>query len=486
MNIVELNSSNSWKNELKDWVTRKKAPASPVEFAIRASNGFYKPGRHHWFLNDYLLKVTSGEIDRLLMCLPPGHGKSMLTSEFFPAWYIGTHPDEPIILTSYEADLARSWGRKSRALIREFGSSLFPNVIELKKDTNAADWWEIQGHRGGMSTAGAGGAITGKRAKILVIDDPHKNDKEASSQVMQESIFNWYESTCKSRLKPNGAIILIQTRWHTQDLAGRILESEGDQWTIISLPAIAEENDILDRKPGEALWPEYYPLSELEKIMPKNPHLRSALFQQCPYDEEGGMFPPEKFEFVDSAPIGCTYVRGWDFAATEDGGDYCGGVLFGYKNGLYYITDAIEFRKDGDGVLENTKKVAEDDGHRVRIRWEQEKASAGKILSASLKKTIFKGFNAEGVPPSGSKIVRATPFSNAVKAGLVKIVRGEWNRRYLEQLKLFPYGKNDDLVDGSAYAFNDLESGISEPGVVARSKPFSKYQEGGNNWNKYR
>lgn len=489
MTTVGLNSSNTWKSELKDWVTRDKAPASPVEFAIRTSRGRYQPAKHLWLLNEYLLKVSKGEITRLMICMPPRHSKSMTTSEYFPAWYLGKYPDRSVILTSYESDYAASWGRKVRGLIEEYGSSMFPHEITTRKDSRAANRWNIEGHTGGMYTAGAGGALTGKGGELIIIDDPHKNDQEAASPTIQEKIWDWYQATLLTRLHPGGCIILILTRWHTGDLAGRLLEHEGEDWTVLSLPAIAEENDMLGREPGEPLWPERFPLPFLNKIKStQRPFFWSALYQQRPYDEEGGMFQPEWFEIVDEVPSSLRYTRGWDFAATQDAGDYCGGILMGYKNGLYYVVDAQQFRKDGEGVLQKIESVAHQDGHRARIRWEQEKASAGKILSASMKKTIFKGFNAEGVTPSGSKEVRATPFSNAVKAGLVKILRGEWNRKYLEQLKLFPYGKNDDMVDGSAYAFNDLEQSISEPAAVGTTNFHSKYAEnnsGQNRWNKY-
>ena len=489
MTIVQPNYSNTWKTELRDWLTRDKTPASPVEFAIRASRGRYKAAKHIWLLNDYLLKVSRGEITRLMICMPPRHSKSQTTSEYFPAWYLGKYPDRSVILTSYESDYAASWGRKVRTLVEEYGSSMFPNNITTRKDSRAANRWEIQGHSGGMYTAGAGAALTGKGGELIIIDDPHKNDEEAASPTIQEKIWNWYQATLLTRLHPGGCIILIQTRWHTQDLAGRLLEHEKEKWTVLNLPAIAEDNDPLDRLPGEPLWPERFPLAFLEDIKStEKTYFWSALYQQHPYDEEGGMFKSEWFEIVESAPEGCRYIRAWDLAASENAGDYTSGVLIGYKNGLYYIVDVIWFQKKADDVNIQMEQTAQSDGRKVRIRWEQEKGAAGANLTASLKKTIFKGFNADGVPVTGSKVVRAKPFSDAARAGLVKIVRSErWNRQFLEELKLFPYGPHDDKVDAASYAFTELESGISEPGVVARSKSFSKYQEGsGNNWNKYR
>lgn len=488
MTIAELNSSNTWKNELKDWITRDKSPASPVEFAIRASHGRYKAAKHHWLLNEYLMRVSRGEITRLMICMPPRHGKSQTTSEYFPAWYLGTYPDRSVILTSYESDFAASWGRKVRTLVEEYGSTMFPHEITTRKDSRAANRWEIAGHGGGMYTAGAGAALTGKGGELIIIDDPHKNDEEAASPTIQEKIWDWYQATLLTRLHYGGSIIVIQTRWHTRDLAGRLLEHEGDKWTVLNLPAIAEECDPIGRLPGDPLWPEMYPLSFLEEIKStQSSYFWSALYQQHPYDEEGGMFRPEWFEFVDEVPKNLSYVRAWDFAASENTGDYTSGVLMGQKDGLFYIVDVQRFRKDAEDVNNHIEQVAQDDGHKVRIRWEEEKGAAGRNLSASLKKSIFKGFNAQGVPVSGSKLVRAKPLSDAAKAKLVKIVRSElWNRNFMEELKLFPYGPHDDMVDAASYAYNELNAGMSEPGVVSRTVLKNKYSAGMGNWNKYR
>lgn len=488
--IAGTNSQNSWKSELLSWVNHKSTrPASPVEFAEKASRGRYRAARHHRLINKYLLKVVNGEIDRLMLCMPPQHGKSQTVSEYFPAWYLGKFPDNNVILTSYESDFAASWGRKVRDLVEEYGTSLLINSIKTRKDSRAANRWGIVGHTGGMYTAGAGGAITGKGAELIIIDDPHKNDQEASSITIQERIWDWYQSTVLTRLHPGGAIILIQTRWHTGDLAGRILKNEGNDWVVLNLPAIAEERDILGRSPGEALWPEERPLSFLQKIKEKlTTYFWSSLYQQHPYDEEGGMFKPELIEIIDEIPTGCQWFRFWDMAITEDAGDYSSGTLMGYKGGLFYIADIISVQKNADDGNDLMEKTCHEDGHAVKIRWEEEKGSNGARLSASFKKSIFKGYDAAGIPVSGSKIVRAKPLSDAIKAGKVKMLRSlSWNLKLKEQMKFFPYGPHDDMIDSTSGAFNELNKGIAEPAVMRRGGIKSKYLENDSSpgrWNR--
>ena len=180
-----------------------------------------------------------------MVTLPPRHGKSQLISQYFPAWYLGTFPDRRTILTSYEAGFAAGWGRRARDVLEEFGPEVFE--VSVREDSSAADRWDINGHVGGMITAGVGGAITGRGADLLIIDDPVKNSEDAASKTMRDKAWEWYQSTAYTRLEPGGAIILVMTRWNEDDLAGRILKESqtgGEKWEVMNLPAIAEEGII--------------------------------------------------------------------------------------------------------------------------------------------------------------------------------------------------------------------------------------------------
>lgn len=223
--------------------------------------------------------------------MPPRHGKSLLVSEHFPAWYLGQFPDRRVILTSYEADFAATWGRKARRILEGHGPSLFGVTVD--RSSSAGDRWDILGRRGGMGTAGVRGAITGKGADLLIVDDPVKNSEQANSFVIREAIWDWWQSTAYTRLEPGASVVLVQTRWHGDDLAGRILREMrdgGEQWDVVNLPALSRADDLLGRRPGEALWPERYSATELARIRAAvGEYNFLALYDQDPQEDEGGV-----------------------------------------------------------------------------------------------------------------------------------------------------------------------------------------------------
>jgi hypothetical protein len=276
-----------------------KRPKAPIELARTVWGPQWKDAPHLDLLNRKLVDVANKRLRRLLITMPPRHGKSLLTSENFPAWYLGTNPNHRVILASYEADFAASWGRKARAILEAYGKALFD--VEVSRGSSAANRWGLQGYRGGMDTAGVGGAVTGKGADLLIIDDPLKNSEEANSFTIRHKIWDWYRSTAYTRLEPDGCIVLIQTRWHSDDLAGRVIKEarrDGEDWEILNLPAIAGANDILGRSPGQALWPERFNVERLQKIRRTvGSYFWSALYDQNPTDEEGGRVKREWFRF---------------------------------------------------------------------------------------------------------------------------------------------------------------------------------------------
>jgi predicted phage terminase large subunit-like protein len=231
----------------------------PGCFASYCSNGRWKYAPHLKLIEDKLLDVVSGKTKRLMISMPPRAGKSMLISHYFPAWYLGRFPDNRIILAAYEATFAASWGRKARDAISEYGKNVFG--VEVADTPSSADDWGIKGHIGGMNTAGAGGSLTGRGADIMIADDLVKNSQEALSVTTQDSIFNWFQSTFYTRLTPDGSVIIVMTRWSTDDIIGKLLgamkKDEGESWEVLNLPALAlTDDDPLGRKIGEGLWPE--------------------------------------------------------------------------------------------------------------------------------------------------------------------------------------------------------------------------------------
>jgi predicted phage terminase large subunit-like protein len=228
--------------------------------------------------------------------MPPRHGKSELCSKYLPAWFLGTRPDQRVILTSYEADFAAQWGRKARGVLEEHGPTLFG--VRVSKQSSAANRWDLEQRRGGMMTAGVGGPVTGKGADLLIIDDPIKNPAEAHSPIQRQKIYEWYQSVAYTRLSPDGGVLLIQTRWHADDLAGRIIQAaraEGEAWRVVNLPALAGEDDPLGRAAGEALWPERMDRQWIElRRQVAGTYYFNAMYQQQPND-----------------PADCRIQRGW-------------------------------------------------------------------------------------------------------------------------------------------------------------------------------
>lgn len=230
--------------------------------------------------------------------MPPRHGKSELVSRYFPAWLLGAFPDRRLILTSYEADFAASWGRKARDVLSEHGPGVFG--VRVRQDSSAANRWQVGGHEGGMVTAGVGGPITGRGADVLVIDDPVKNAEEARSPARRQTLKDWYKSTAFTRLEPGGAVVLIMTRWHQDDLAGWLLgggmEDDPEPWDVVRLPALATGDgpDPIGRRPGEALWPARYPPEAL-RAHQSDPYWWNALYQQDPRAEGGTEWAADLF-----------------------------------------------------------------------------------------------------------------------------------------------------------------------------------------------
>ena len=261
------------------------------------TNKLYRPAWIHEKIAGQLEKVESGEIKRLMLFVPPRYGKSELGSINFPAWYLGKHSEKEIIVASYSADLAQDFGYKTRNLVN---SQEYQEIFEcrLRDDSQSKAKWLTQSG-GGYTAVGVGGAITGRGADILLIDDPFKNREEAESQLIRDKIWNWYTSTAYTRLEKDAKIVLITTRWHKEDLAGHLLRAQqegGEKWEVVDFPAIAERDEEF-RKIGEALWPEKYNLAVLLNIKKTiGTYDWFALYQQHPIATENQEFKPHYFK----------------------------------------------------------------------------------------------------------------------------------------------------------------------------------------------
>ena len=265
----------------------------------------YKVNWHHKVLADALERVERGELKRLIVNMPPRHGKSELVSVNFPAWCMGLDRDRSIITASYGADLATDFGRKVRNIMDD---PLYKTLFNtrLAEDAKAKGSWSTNG-RAEYNAVGVGGAITGKGGKIIIVDDYFKNREDADSEVMSEKLWDWYRSTLRTRLTPDGAMVIVATRWRDNDLVGRILEeqklSSGEEWEVISLPAIAEIDDEF-RSPGEALWADHYTLDNLAQTRADiGEYEFAAQYQQNPVNKETQVFKPELFRYIEMEEV---------------------------------------------------------------------------------------------------------------------------------------------------------------------------------------
>lgn len=410
----------------------------------------------------YLDRVLAGEIKRLMIFAPPQHGKSELASVRFPAYWLARRPDDPVIVTSYAASLAYSKSRQARQVVEgdEF-RDVFPSIA-TNRESRAVDHWELEPpKRGALLAAGVGGPITGHGAMLGIIDDPVENWEQAQSETYRNRAWDWYRGTFRTRIWEDGAIVLIMTRWHEDDLAGRLLARDEGEWTVLRLPALSEgEGDPLGRAEGEALSPGRYSTDALLSLKHDVGAMAwAAEYQGTPRAPEGNRFKRHWFDVVPGSAAQAFRVRYWDKAGTRDGGDWTAGVLMSWVPGSYwYVEDVV--RGQWSSLERETviRRTAEADRARfgdVEIWLEQEPGSGGKD-SAEYTIRNLAGFAAYAERASGTKEVRAEPFAAQCEAGNVKLVRGDWNERYLDELTVFPNGLHDDQVDASSGAFNRL------------------------------
>lgn len=434
--------------------------ASPLAMAQALDDTVQAPP--HLRLLDAALVETVAEGGRLMVFMPPRHGKSQTCSRWLPAWFIEAHPERMVLLASYGADFAADWGRLARDTAIEAGVAVRPDVQA------AAHWLTRSG--GGMKTDGVGGGITGHGANLLICDDPIKNAEEAHSSTYRRRVWDWWRSTATTRLEPGAAVVLIMTRWHEVDLAGMILaetEAEGaERWRVISLPAIAESSDPLGRAEGEALWPERYPVPVLETTKQRiGSYWWSAQYQQRPSPQGGGLFRREWFGIMDAVPAGAVAVRYWDKAASVSG-DWTAGVLLALKDGVWYICDMRRMRGLPGDVEALVRQTAELDGRMMPVYIEQEPGSSGVDTISHYQRSVLVGFNAHGDRVTGNKIERMGPLAAAAQAGNVKLLRGAWNAAFLAEAEVIPNGEYDDQVDAVAGAMARIAAALGPPRAV--------------------
>lgn len=463
-----------------------KARRSLIDF-VKYTMPNYQVDKMHLVIAQELDKISRGELKRLMVFAPPQHGKTELCSIRFPAYYLGKHPNDPIILASYSADRAEANSRQIRNIIIDDPfKQLYPG-LSLSKSSRAVNRWALDGYKGQVLAAGTGGPLTGNPAKLAILDDPIQNWEDAQSPTKRDKAWEWYQGTFVTRLWEGAAIVFIMTRWHESDLAGRILQNSHEtdplyQWKVLRIPAISEDQhtrnannafihipadkDPLGRKANEPAAPRRFSLEELNRKLTSgelSATVWSAEYQQVPRPLEGARILRSWLDkFVPNAPEG-KRIRYWDKAATEDKSEAAtAGVLvcFG-KDGLLYIEDVVQgwwtpYEREQKILNTAARDSAIYGGpYVVKIWVEQEPGSGGKESAENTVKNLM-GYSIYVDKPTTNKDARMEPFAAQAQAGKVRIVHGTWNHEYVEEIISVPNGIRRDQADATAGAVSKL------------------------------
>jgi predicted phage terminase large subunit-like protein len=467
------------------------ARATPAGFAwfVEGANQTGDP-QHGWLpfphltmLSEKLAQVAAGEVRRLIVTMPPRHGKSQLISQYFPAWYLGRYPRRQVIIASNTVDLAEDFSRGARDALLEYGPELFG--VTVAGDSAAVKRWRTD-HGGILKAAGVGVQITGRGAHLLVIDDPIKDEVQAASETIRERHWNWWLTTARTRLMKDASVVLVLTRWHEDDLAGRVLAQakqnpKADQWEVLNLPAFAEEDDPLGRDPGDALCPALMPREALETTRETSgSYVWNALYQQRPSAAEGNIllrkdwryYPPEWLE-PETWSGGAQFQRvwqSWDTALKDKTtSDYTVGQLWGQDLTNRYLLRQVRGRW---GLTETTtqveqmtawaaKRFPKHGSHAIYV----ENAAMGPELMAAVRKKV------QGVIPvqaDRDKVSRAYAITPQFEAHHVFIpgranetgenydeaVTPLWAQELVDECASFPNAPNDDQVDALTQALD--------------------------------
>jgi len=417
----------------------------------------YERARHTDAICDRLEAVERGELRRLILCLPPRHGKSVSAARLFPAWALGRDPRRNIVLASYGAELAEGHSRAARAFV---ASERFPfPETRLASDSTAVARWNTSAG-GGMLAVGVHGALTGFGADVAIVDDAFKDRAEADSEAIREAVWRWFGEVLLTRLSPRGAVILVGTRWHPDDLIGRVLASPGSgAWEVLSLPAIAEsDDDPLGRREGEPLWDRY--AGEYESFrVEKGARAWAALYQQRPAPAEGSMFRRAwlegRYAELPRGPLKVVTAVDASFGKSVQS-DYSAIVTLASDGPTMYVVGAVRGRWDFSTLCRMIEQEAALHLPSVVL---VEDASAGISAVQELRRT--SSLPVVAVKPQGSKLARAEAITGMFESGRVVFpaVATRWRDELIEELASFPAGRYDDMTDACVYALERLRRG---------------------------
>lgn len=395
--------------------------------------------------------IDKGEIDRLAIHMPPRHGKTETVSVRYGAYCMEKMPYDNTLITSASERLARRFSRKTRNIVSE--------RVKLDEARLSVDEWGTR--QGGTFMArGVGAPPTGVGFKRIIIDDPIRKREDAESESYRDKAWDWYTDDLYTRLEPKGAIVLVCTLWHHDDVAHRAVSSEPNRWHVLKLPALAETGDALNREYGDALWPERFSKEELNRIKEvliqnEGDYGWQSLYQQNPTPREGALFKINAIQISSELPRMVRLIRSWDLASVAGRGDYTVGILAGLDvHNKFWILDMVRGQYDVDKRDDLIERTAAEDGNKVIIRLPQDPAQAGRSQIRYLTRRLH-GYQISVQSPSGSKALRASPLISQANSGNVYMAKNNWNNDVISEMRTFPVGKNDDIVDALADAYDE-------------------------------
>lgn len=448
-------------------MTYRNNYSTPSALAIDLSKNRWQFARHLGFLEKCILKTISTPGNNLIVNMPPRHGKSEYISKYFPLWFLNQFPEKRIVLISYQRSIAAGWSRRIRDLIENNNKNL---NIELNKTHRQSNSFEINQSEGGIFATGIGGPLTGLGADLLIIDDPIKNDEQANSLTYRDKTWEWFNATAMTRLEPGGNVIIVMTRWHDDDLTGRILSLYNDEelksWQRIVLPAISVENDIINRDIGQALWEERFPLSELNKYRKRmGEYWFSSLYQQEPLPMGSTIFKRTNFKYFDNKDnyfkyidvennlkiiekSNLTIMATCDLAiSTSETADYTVILLFGKtSDNKIFIIDIIRQRFETSSHLPLLQSIY-NKYNPILIGVENVQYQKSLIQQA-----VKSGLPIKSLRPDKDKISRAIMIASQMENGTVFFDRNaEYLPEFEKELLSFPKSRHDDQVDAFSY-----------------------------------
>jgi hypothetical protein len=459
-----------------DVLLKRKAARSHLLPFVEYTHPSWTSGEHHGIICDVLERVERGELKRVIITAPPRSSKSELCTVRFPAWLLGRSPTKQVICASYGADLASDFGGQVRDIVagREF-RAVFPGV-QLKRDSVSKSRWRTSAG-GWYVAAGVGGPVTGRGAHVAIIDDPIKNQAEADSPLRREAVVKWYRSTMRTRLMPGGAIVLITTRWHEEDLAGVLMRDEPGTWHVVHFKAI--ECEHTDHE--QSLWPEWWSLDELRRTRKEvYPRVWAALYQGEPQTEVGGYCRRDWYaDRYTEAPKGARIYMASDYAVSEpaEGAepDFTEHGVFGLLGDEVFVLDWWFGQTSPDVWIAEQIRLVK--------KWRPHCCfGEGGVIAKAVRPLLIRmardaktHWRQEWIPSVNDKAVRGRAMQGMSSMGRIRFGRQEWAERIISQLCRFPAGK-DDAFDTISLLCLALES--AHPAIVGGSKDPKKPRDG--------